>query len=413
MSEQEQVSLAPKEDKKQNKKRRILLLTLTAAFIVIALLCVLYWWLVARFYEETDNAYVNGNIVPITAQVSGTIIGIQADDTQFVHEGQLLIQLDPIDSFIAFEQAKANLGQVVRSTQQLFINNKGLKANIEDRQILLNQARSDLKRRDEAIGIGAVSKEELTHAQDSFKSADASLIQARSALLSNLAQTENTSLRTHPNVLAAAAQLRQAYVNYMRSNIVAPVAGEVAKRNAQVGQSIATDMQLMAIVPLEQIWVDANFKEKQLGAMRVGQPVTLTADIYGSAVIYHGTVQGLSAGTGSAFALLPPQNATGNWIKVVQRLPVRIKLEPKEIKEHPLRIGLSMEVTVDLRNNKGQSINEAAPIPSYKTTVYDDYNTQSEAEINKIISENIQHTANLTNKTVDALNKKGVKRPNL
>lgn len=410
MSEQEQTALPPKEEKKPNKKRTFLLLSLTAVFVIIAILCILYWWMVARFYEETDNAYVNGNIVPITSQVNGTIISVKADDTQFVQQGELVIQLDPIDSLVAFHQAKANLAQVVRNTQQLFINNKGLKANIDDREILLSQARSDLKRRDEAVGIGAVSKEELTHAQDSFKSADASLIQARSALLSNLAQTENTSLHEHPSVLAAAAQLRQAYINYMRSNIVAPVAGEVAKRSAQVGQQISAGMQLMAIVPLDQIWVDANFKEKQLRDVRVGQAVTLTADIYGSSVVYHGKVQGLSAGTGSAFSLLPAQNATGNWIKVVQRVPVRISLEPKEIKQHPLRIGLSMEATVDLHDKQGQFINEATIMPHYNTSIYDDLNKQSEAEINKIIKDSIQATANLTPQTVEST-KKGIKRP--
>lgn len=412
MSEHEQIPLVPKEEKEANNKRRFMLLLLTLAFILIALLCIIYWWFVARFYEETDNAYVNGNIVPITSQVNGTIIAVKADDTQFVSAGQELIQLDPIDSLVAFEQAKANLAQVVRNTQQLFINNEGLKASIEDRQILLSKAQSDLKRRNEAIGIGAVSKEELTHAQDSFKSADASLTQARAALLSNRTQTDNTSLHEHPSVLAAAAQLRQAYINYMRSTIVAPVAGEVSKRSAQVGQRISAGMQLMAIVPLDEVWVDANFKEKQLRDVRVGQSVTLTADIYGSSVVYHGKVQGLSAGTGSAFSLLPAQNATGNWIKVVQRLPVRIQLDPKEIKEHPLRIGLSMEATVDLHDTSGKFINEAATIPDYNTSVYDDLSKQSEAEINKIIKENIQNTANLDFKTTGD-GTKSSKRPAL
>jgi membrane fusion protein, multidrug efflux system len=252
-----------KKDQKSKSKRKFYLMLLTLVLILIATIWGLYWWFIGRFYEFTDNAYVNGNIIPITSQIWGTIIAIKVDDTQFVKTGQLLVQLDPIDSFIAFEKAKANLGETLRNTHQLFINNKGLKANIINREASVEKARQDLHRRSVAINYGAVSMEDFTHAQDTLKGADASLVQARSALLANRALTENTNLAKHPSVLAAAARLRQAYIDYMRSVIRAPVGGEIAQRTAQVGQRISVGTQLMALVPLDQIWVDANFKEKQ------------------------------------------------------------------------------------------------------------------------------------------------------
>lgn len=398
MSEVKQVPVLPKKNVKMNQKRQFFMTVATIAFLIIALLVGMYWLIIGRFYEETDDAYVNGNIIPITSQVMGTIIAVKADDTQFVKTGQLLVQLDPIDSFIAFEQAKADLAQTVRTTQQLFINNTGLKADISNRKTIYEQARKDLERRHSAVGYGAVSKEELIHAQDTLKSADATLIQAHSALQANLALTDNTDLYQHPNVLAAAAKLRQAYIDYKRSEILAPSNGEISKRTAQIGQRITAGTPLMALVPLEQVWVDANFKEKQLRHMRIGQPVSLTADIYGSSVRYHGQIVGFSAGTGSAFALLPAQNATGNWIKVVQRLPVRIALDPKELQAHPLRIGLSMSVTVNTHDRSGKFISTSAIIPSYETMIYANLGKQADTEIAKIIAENTVKTAKVDNK---------------
>jgi len=396
VTEEEAIVNKPVEPPETSKnKRKILLLLLTLLIVAVALGYGIYWFKVARFYEETDNAYVNGNIVPITSQIPGTIIAVKADDTQFVTTGQILIELDPLDSFVAYEQAKANLAETIRTAQQLFINNHGLKAAIVDRKATLEKARRDLLRRKEAISYGAVSEEELTHAQDSFKSANAALIQAESALLSNQALTENTDIEQHPRVLAAAAQLRRAYIDYMRTKIRAPVTGEVSKRSAQIGQRIAAGTQLMAIIPLEQVWVDANFKEKQVRNMRIGQPVTLTADIYGSTVEYRGKIAGFSAGTGSAFSLLPAQNATGNWIKVVQRLPVRITLDPKELAAHPLRIGLSMDVTVNVQDTSGKFVSQSEESPVYQTPLYDNLAKEADQEINKIINENIVKTSKL------------------
>lgn len=378
-----------------NQKRNDYLIRLTVVFVVIALLFFLHWLLIGRFYEDTDDAYVNGNIIPIVSQVDGIIIAVKVDDTQFVKAGQSLVELDPIDSSIAYEQAQAELAATVRNTHQFFLNNSVLKASIVAHEVTLKKARDDLQRRNNAIAYGAVSKEELTHAQDTLKNEAAALDQARAALTANNALTANTDLEHQPNVLSAAAKLRKAYVDYVRRIIRAPIAGQVSKRTAQVGQRINAGTMLMAIVPLEEVWIDANFKESQLKHMRIGQPVELTADIYGSSVVYNGKIVGFSAGTGSAFALLPAQNATGNWIKVVQRLPVRIQLDPKELKAHPLRIGLSMKVTVNTHDRSGKYISDAITPPVYKTTIYEDLDKNSNIEIKKIINQNIGKTANL------------------
>lgn len=392
MSDVDQVTITPEQKHPLIHKRKFLLTWLTAFILILVLIFSVYWFSVARFYEETDNAYVNGNIIPVTAQTAGTIIAIKADDTQFVKTGQVLVELDPIDSYVALEQAKANLAQALRSTQQLFINNAGLQAGINKNKASLDKARKDLTLRQEAISFGAVSKEELNHAQITLKSANASMVQAHSALLSNQALTENTTLQQHPSVLLAAAKYRQAYIDYKRTKICAPIAGEISKRTAQIGRHITAGTQLMALVPLDQIWIDANFKEKQVRNMRINQPVTLFSDLYGTAVKYHGKIMGFSAGTGSAFALLPAQNATGNWIKVVQRLPVRIALDPKELTTHPLRIGLSMHATVNTHDRSGYFIGSTPQVTEYKTMIYDSLAEEADVEITNIITEYIQNT---------------------
>lgn len=386
-------------------KRKLLLTLVTLVVLVMIVLSGLYVLLIGRFYEDTDNAYVNGNVIPITSQIAGTIIGIEADDTQFVKTGQVLVKLDPTDSYIAFEQAKANLAQTIRTTQQLFINNNGLKASILDKEATQEKARLDVSRRNEAIGIGAVSQEELTHAQNTLKSANASITEARAALLANQALTEHTDLSQHPSVLAAAAMLRKAYIDYKRTTIQAPVSGEISKRTAQIGRRIEVGTQLMALVPLDEVWIDANFKEKQLRNMRIGQEAIIYADLYGSSVKYHGKIVGFSAGTGSAFALLPAQNATGNWIKVVQRLPVRIAFEATELKAHPLRIGLSMQITVDTHDRSGALIKTPAPASIYNTRVYDDLNKEADEEIARIIAKNVKNIAHLNLNATSAKNK--------
>jgi membrane fusion protein (multidrug efflux system) len=370
-----------------NGKRRLLMTLLVVALLTAAIAYGLYYVLVARFHATTDDAYVNGNVVQITPQVMGTVISLNADDTQTVHVGDPIVVLDPADSKVTLDQAEANLAQAVRQVRTLFVNNNQYAAQVALRQSDLSRAEDDLRRRMTIAQTGAISLEEVSHARDAVRGAQASLNAAEQELQSNRALTANTDIADHPNVLAAAAKVRDSYINYARNTMPAPVTGYVAQRSVQVGQRVSPGTPLMAIVPLNSVWVDANFKEVQLTHMRIGQPVELTADVYGSGVVFHGKVIGFSAGTGSAFSLLPAQNATGNWIKVVQRLPVRIRLDPQELEKHPLRIGLSMTVDVTIKNDQGGQLG-AAPNTVYQTDVFARYGNQADAEIARIIQEN-------------------------
>jgi membrane fusion protein, multidrug efflux system len=382
---------APVTPPKSNKRARMMLL-LTLVIIIAAVAYAFYYFSYARYHENTDDAYVNGNVVQITPQVVGTVVAVNADDTQTIQVGQPLVVLDPADSKIALQQAEANLAQTVRQVRTLYVNNNAYQADVSQRQADLARAQDDYKRRMSVAQTGAVSLEEISHAQDAVKVAQAALVAAEQNLASNRALTERTSIAEHPNVLAAAAKVRDAYLNFARNTLPAPVTGYVAKRSVQVGQRVSPGNPLMAIVALDSVWVDANFKEVQLKGMRIGQPVELTADVYGSSVVFHGKVQGFSAGTGSAFSLLPAQNATGNWIKVVQRLPVRIALDPKELEAHPLRIGLSMQVDVTVKANDGAQLG-AAPNTTYQTNVFDKYGEQADAEIARVIAANTGSTS--------------------
>ncbi|WP_250434858.1 HlyD family secretion protein [Caballeronia sp. ATUFL_F2_KS9A] len=373
--------------KQSNGKRRALMTLIVLVIIIAAIAYGLYYFLVARFHEATDDAYVNGNVVQITPQVVGTVISVNADDTQTVKIGDPLVALDPADSKVALDQAEANLAQTVRQVRTFFVNNNQYEAQIALRRSDLSRAQDDLKRRMQVAQTGAVSQEEISHARDAVRSAQAALDAAEQELASNRSLTANTTIADHPNVLAAAAKVRDSYINYARNTLPAPVTGYVAKRSVQVGQRVSPGNPLMAIVPLNAVWVDANFKEVQLKHMRIGQPVELTADLYGSGVVYHGKVVGFSAGTGSAFSLLPAQNATGNWIKVVQRLPVRIQLDPKELEAHPLRIGLSMNVDVTIKDEQGGQLGNAQNTV-YQTNVFDNYGAQADQEIARIIQQN-------------------------
>ncbi|WP_186035520.1 HlyD family secretion protein [Burkholderia gladioli] len=371
-----------------NNAKRKRMMTLLAVIILIAAIAYgLYYFLVARFRESTDDAYVNGNVVQITPQVTGTVIAVNADDTQTVTAGAPLVVLDPADAQVALQQAEANLAQTVRQVRGLFVNDDQYRAQVALRESDLSKAQDDLRRRLAVAQTGAVSQEEISHARDAVKAAQASVDAAQQQLASNRALTANTTIADHPNVLAAAAKVRDAYLNNARNTLPAPVTGYVAKRSVQVGQRVAPGSPLMSVVPLNAVWVDANFKEVQLTHMRIGQPVELTADIYGSSVKYHGKVVGFSAGTGSAFSLLPAQNATGNWIKVVQRLPVRIVIDPKELEQHPLRIGLSMQVDVDIKDDHGGQLGNV-PNTVYQTDVFAKYGDEADAEIARIIAQN-------------------------
>jgi len=370
-----------------NGKRKRMMTLLVAVIAIAAIAYGLYYFLIARFHEATDDAYVNGNVVQITPQVVGTVVAVKADDTQTVKAGDPLVLLDPADSQVALQQAEANLAQTVRQVRGLFVNDDQYRAQVALRQSDLSKADDDLRRRLAVAQTGAVSQEEISHARDAVHAAQASLDAAQQQLESNRALTANTTIATHPNVLAAAAKVRDAYLAHARNTLPAPVTGYVAKRSVQVGQRVSPGTPLMAIVPLNGVWVDANFKEVQLKHMRIGQPVEMTADVYGSSVVYHGKVVGFSAGTGSAFSLLPAQNATGNWIKVVQRLPVRVSLDPADLEKHPLRIGLSMQVDVNIKDDSGSQLGNAQNTV-YQTSVFDKYGDEADAEIARIIAEN-------------------------
>ena len=370
-----------------NGKRQRMTALLVIVILITAIAYGLYYFLVARFHEDTDDAYVNGNVVQITPQVTGTVIAVNADNTQTVKAGDPIVVLDPADARVALQQSEANLGQTVRQVRGLFANDDQYLAQVAVRQSDLSRAQDDLRRRLTVAGTGAVSQEDIAHARDAVKSAEAALDAAQQQLAANRALTANTTIAGHPDVQAAAAKVRDAYLANARNTLPAPVTGYVAQRSVQVGQRVSPGNPLMGIVPLNGVWIDANFKEVQLKHIRIGQPVELTADAYGSSVVFHGKVVGFSAGTGSAFSLLPAQNATGNWIKVVQRLPVRIAIDPQELEKHPLRIGLSMQVDVNIKDDSGSEL-ASAKNTVYQTSVFENYGDEADAEIARIIAEN-------------------------
>lgn len=375
----------------RNGRRRVFLIGFTLLVLAALVAYGIWWFVFARHFESTDDAYVAGNVVQVTPQVSGTVVAIHADDTERVEMGKPLVELDPADARVALAQAEAQLAQTVRETRTLFVNTGALNANIALRTTELARARDDLARRTRLTGTGAVSGEDIEHARNAVKAAESALQAAREQLASNQALTSSTPVAENPNVLRAAAQVRSAYLAYARTKLPAPISGYVARRSVQVGQRVAPGAPLLSIVPLDALWVDANFKEGQLAQMRIGQPVTLHSDLYGDDVVYHGQVAGMAAGTGAAFALLPAQNASGNWIKVVQRVPVRITLDPKELAEKPLRIGLSMQVKVDIARAEGNSLTNsgaARTAPAYVTRVFDAADREAEQDIARIIADN-------------------------
>ncbi len=389
-----------------NPTRRKALLALTGIVVVVALAWSAYEWLVASHFESTDNAYVQGNVIQITPQMGGTVMAILADDNDYVKAGQPLVRLDPSDASVALEQARAGLGQAVRQVRALYANNGALQAQIALReadvakaQTEIERAGDDLKRRQSLVQNGGVSREELNHAQtqlasgkNALASALAGVAAARQQLLGNQAMTDGTSIEKHPGVLAAAAKVREAWLATQRAALPAPVDGFVARRTVQLGQRVAAGTPLMSIVPLNQLWVDANFKEVQLRNIRIGQSVKLTADLYGKKVEYEGLVAGLGMGTGAAFSLLPAQNATGNWIKVVQRVPVRVTLDAAQVSRNPLRVGLSMQATVDVSKQDGKMLADAPRAAALaQTTVYESLDSGAAEEVRRIVAANLAH----------------------
>ncbi len=370
-----------------NRRRRRLWLTgLGAVVVVAAVVYGLYWLLYARHFVGTDDAYVSGDIVAITSREAGTVVALHADNTQSVRRGQLLVELDPVKADVAMRAAEAELARSIRAVRGKFSKVSELRAQLAAARVNLAQAKSDYSRRGEAGN--AVSHEELAHARDAVTAAAASVQATESALGEALASVQGTSVATNPDVLAAIAALRQASIVQAHMRLRAPVAGVVAQRTVQLGQQIAPGTPLMAVVPLDAVWVDANFKEGQLRDMRVGQPVTVTADLYGGGVTYHGRIVGLGAGSGSAFALLPPQNASGNWIKIVQRAPVRIALDPKELRDHPLRLGFSVDVSADVRDTSGSTAGSTVPFREMRGNLDDDGAAEADKVIARILAQN-------------------------
>jgi membrane fusion protein (multidrug efflux system) len=336
-----------------NRQRRIWFLVLGVLVLLAGIAYGIYWFLYSRYFESTDDAYVSGNVVTITSKENATVQVLHADNTQTVKQGQLLIEMDPAVPTVNLQAAEANLARTVRNVKAQFSKSDAGSAQVNQARVALAQAQDDYARRQKAFATQSVSGEELAHARDAVASAQAALNNASGDLHQTDATIEGTDIAHNPDVLAAEAQLRAAAIAYGHMRIVAPLDGVIAQRTVQAGQQVSAGTPLMAVVPLADVWIDANFKEVQLARMRVGQPVTVKTDIYGGSVVYHGHVEGLGAGSGSAFALLPPQNASGNWIKIVQRVPIRIALDRKELAEHPLRVGLSVTTDVDVRDESG------------------------------------------------------------
>ena len=399
-TQQEVAPTKAKGNGKGNKTRRR---WLTGVAVVVAVAAIAFGvdhFVLGARYESTDNAYVQGNLIQITPQMAGTVLAINADDTDFVKAGQTLVKLDPADAQVALEQAEAQLAQTVREVRTLYANNSTLRAQVALREAEIARMQSDvqrsqddLARRQPLLATGAVGKEEFNHsasqlaaAKSALAAAESAAVAAREQLASNQVMTDGVGVEEHPAVQRAAARVREAYLALRRVDLPAPVDGTIARRSVQLGQRVQPGAALMSLIPLDQLWVDANFKEPQLRKLRIGQPATLVADVYGKQVEYHGRVVGLGAGTGSAFALLPAQNATGNWIKVIQRVPVRVALDPKELAEHPLRVGLSMVATVDVREQGGKTLADAPrPGAATQTAVFDEIHHEADAAVRRII----------------------------
>ncbi len=380
----------PQLPKNKKKKRKNALIFLAIVFIVIGIAYAAYWFLVLRHFQETDDAYVAGNQVQVMAQVSGSVNKVWFDNTDYVKQGDVLVTLDKADAEQAFEKAQTALATSVRETHQLIINGKQYQATIELQKTALAQAEADLKRREPLGSANLIGREDLQHARDAVATAKAQLDVAVQQFNANQAMILNTSLENQPAVKQSAAALRDAWLALQRTEVVSPIDGFVSRRSVQVGSQITSSTPLLAVVPAKNLWVDANFKETQLADVRIGQAATVVSDIYGDSVEYHGRVVGLDMGTGSAFSLLPAQNATGNWIKVVQRLPVRIELDPAQLEKYPLRIGLSTLVKVDTQNKEGKVLADSVrQSPAYESNAL----ALDLAPVNQLINDIIRANA--------------------
>lgn len=371
------------------KRRKLGVLIASGVFAIFGLVYLIYWVGWGRFIESTDDAYVNGNMILLTPQIPGIVTTILADNTQLVEQGQPIVLIDTHDYEIELERTKANLAETVREVIQLFAKVDEQQATVEARKADLLRAKLDYDHRDALIALGGVSKEDLEHSETTLFSSYALLMQAQAMFEAAYAEVQDTTIPTHPKVMQAKSDLKDAFLKLHRCTVLSPVKGIVSQRKAQVGQHVEPQDTILAIIPLDQIWVDANFREVQLENLRIGQPVELKADMYGSDMSYHGTIVGLNPGTGAVFSVLPPQNATGNWIKIIQRVPVKIALDSEEIKQAPLVLGLSMTVWADTHARYGARLPaKTTPEPIYETQVYQDELVGVDQMIEAIIAEN-------------------------
>ena len=368
MSDQQTDTPTSSNNKSQQRKKGLSIFILL--LLLIAIGSAAYWFFFIKGFEETEDAYVSGNQVMVSAQVAGNISKINVDNMDPVQAGDVLLELDDTNAKLSFEQAKSNLANAVRQVSQLNYTVKQLKSAVRANEITLAQAQGNLNRRVQLVKDGAIDKESFQHAKEAVELAKANLTTSQNQLGANQALLLDGPLSEQPQIQSAVSNLKQAWLNLERTKIRSPIKGYVARRNAQVGQAVSVGGALMAVVTTDQMWLDANFKETQLTHMRIGQPVEIHFDLYGKDKTFNGKVIGIEMGTGSAFSLLPAQNATGNWIKVVQRVPVRIQLDPQQLSENPLRIGLSATVKVDVSDSQGETLRDQAPTTTlYSTNV--------------------------------------------
>ncbi|MBN9378842.1 MAG: multidrug transporter [Chlamydiales bacterium 38-26] len=388
----EQIPAAEIETEKtvNNGPRNRKLWFFSGLLLIAGIIWLLIYFFYLQYYESTDDAYVNGNMININSAIQGSVIAFYADDTDLVTEGQLLVELDKTDYQVKYEQSLAALAATVLQVRQIYDNVTANQANLESRLIALSRAEYDYNNRSNLVGTEAVSKEDFTHSKDDLSTAKMALKQAKAQLAAAVAAAGNTPLEQHPMLMQAKANVRESYYNLAHTSIYAPYTGYVAQRTVNVGQWVTPTTPLMAVIPIDYVWVDANFKETQLAYMRIGQPTTVWFDLYGSHIKYTGKVLGIASGSGSVFSLIPPQNATGNWIKIVQRLPVRISLDPEQLKNFPARLGISAEVTVDITN---QDLPKLAQEPIKRsvatTSVFDLEWDRLEKTIEQIVQDNM------------------------
>ena len=380
MSDQQTDTPTSSNNKSQQRKKGLSIFILL--LLLIAIGSAAYWFFFIKGFEETEDAYVSGNQVMVSAQVAGNISKINVDNMDPVQAGDVLLELDDTNAKLSFEQAKSNLANAVRQVSQLNYTVKQLKSAVRANEITLAQAQGNLNRRVQLVKDGAIDKESFQHAKEAVELAKANLTTSQNQLGANQALLLDGPLSEQPQIQSAVSNLKQAWLNLERTKIRSPIKGYVARRNAQVGQAVSVGGALMAVVTTDQMWLDANFKETQLTHMRIGQPVEIHFDLYGKDKTFNGKVVGIEMGTGSAFSLLPTQNATGNWIKVVQRVPVRIQLDPQQLAENPLRIGLSATVKVNVSDSKGETLRDQSP----STTLYSTNVLQyDESAVNNLI----------------------------